>query len=332
MIAVTDKATQESDEKFVALEADARALAETHRDLQRAPRLVAHVFEPPLARRLERALRFFRARSSGDATLQTAAEWFLDNYYLIRRVARQVEEELPPGFFRRLPQLASGPAKGRPRIEALAEALVAKGNMMLDLAALRRFVDAYQEVQDVLSLTIAELWALPTILRATVLRRLVRFLHELNVPVYEHHPNTSQPRRSDTEAATIESISVEAGVGVERSIRALRALDTLDWKEFFQSTSRVEAILHADPAHIYARMDFPTCDSYRKVIESLAWATGSAEEDVANLAVALAREGASDERRGHVGYYLVAEGRPALEERLGYHPVGLERIRRFVTR
>ncbi len=203
---------------------------------------------------------------------------------------------------------------------------------MLDLAALRRFVDAYQEVQEVSSLTIAELWALPTILRATVLRHLIRFLHELQVPVYEHHLHASRPRRSDNEAATSEPMSVEAGVGVERSIRALRALDTLDWQDFFQSTSRVEAILHTDPAHVYAKMDFQTCDSYRKVIESLAWATGSAEEDVANMALTLARERASDERRGHVGYYLVAEGRPALEKQVGYRPVGLERIRRFVTR
>jgi len=193
-------------------------------------------------------------------------------------------------------------------------------------------VDAYQEVQEVSSLTIAELWALPTILRATVLRHLIRFLHELQVPVYEHHLHASRPRRSDNEAATSEPMSVEAGVRVERSIRALRALDTLDWQDFFQSTSRVEAILHTDPAHVYAKMDFQTCDSYRKVIESLAWATGSAEEDVANMALTLARERASDERRGHVGYYLVAEGRPALEKQVGYRPVGLERIRRFVTR
>ena len=52
---------------------------------------------------------------------------------------------------------------------------------MLDVVALRRFVDAYQEVSP---LTIAELWALPTMLRACVLQRLlVRFLDELHVPV-----------------------------------------------------------------------------------------------------------------------------------------------------
>ena len=33
-----------------------------------------------------------------DATLPKAAEWFLDNYYLIRRVARQVDEDLPRGL------------------------------------------------------------------------------------------------------------------------------------------------------------------------------------------------------------------------------------------
>ena len=49
------------------------------------------------------------------------------------------------------------------------------------------------------------------------------------------------------------------------------------WKVFFEKTNRVESILRTDPAEVYGRMDFETCDAYRKVIEALAWATGTAQ-------------------------------------------------------
>lgn len=71
------------------------------------------------------AHRALARRTAVDARLQSAAEWFLDNYYLIRRIARQVEEELPRGFVRHLPRLADDPARGRPRIDSLAAAAAA---------------------------------------------------------------------------------------------------------------------------------------------------------------------------------------------------------------
>lgn len=329
MTAATATAIPSAAVKAVALEAEARALAESQRDLERAAHLGAHFFEPQaVARPLDRAQKYLGASTSGNATNLKAADWFLDNYYLIRRVARQVEEELPRGFVRHLPRLASGAAKGQPRIEALARAIVSKTSIILDLAALRSFIDAYQEVSP---LTIAELWALPTMLRATVLQRLLQFLHELDVPVPKSDHRDLPPILLGDRDGKLDSGMLDPGSGVERSIHALRVLDAIDWQVFFESTNRVEAILRTDPAQVYARMDFKTCDSYRKVIEALAWATDRAEEDVAKLAISLARDGASDQRRGHVGYYLIALGRAALEARLGYRPGSLERIRRAVT-
>lgn len=329
VILAADAAAKENAAEAVVVEPGARALAEAQRDLKRAPRLVTHFIEPPtVARSLDRAQRHLGASPSGDVAVRKAAEWFLDNYYLIRRVARQVEEELPRGFVRHLPELALGPSKGTPRINALAQALVANSGVILDLARLRRFVDAYQDVSP---LTIAELWALPTMLRAAVLQHLLQFLDELHVPVFESHRRPGHRQLSADLSGKTESLSLDPGVGVERSIHALRVLDAIDWKAFFEKTNRVEAILRTDPAEVYSRMDFETCDSYRKVVEALAWATGCPEEDVANLAVALARADATDERLGHVGYYLVAGGRSVLEQRLEYRPVGLERVRRGVT-
>jgi cyclic beta-1,2-glucan synthetase len=296
----------------IAPGSDARALAETHRALQRAQRQRPHLLpqRSTIARALERTRRRLAATVAPQAALPRAVEWFLDNYYLIRRVARQVDEELPRGFVRHLPQLASGPSRGQLRVAALAQAMVTQSSIELDAASLHRFLEAYQAVSP---LTIAELWALPTMLRAAVLDQLMPLLDGLNVD------------------GVVKPLALDPTARVERAVRGLRVLDVIDWKTFFEKANRVDAILRADPAKVYARMTFETCDSYRKVVEALAWGTGATEEAVADLAIVLARGGATDDPRAHVGYYLVGAGRGYLEGRLGYHPVGLERVRRAVT-
>ena len=232
--------------------------------------------------------------------------------------------DLPRGFVKRLPQLASGPNRGLPRVDVLARDFIAKSGVVVDRMTLSRFVDAYQTVAP---LTIAELWALPTMLRASVLGSLLFFLDELHVPVDGAADRVRFPRPRIEGAPAL-----APAAGVERAIRALRLLAEIDWKAFFESSNRVEAALRRDPADVYARMDFDTCDSYRKAVEDLAWETGVPEEDVASLAVRLAQNAAPDSRRGHVGFYLVGGGRPTLEAQVGYRPKGIARVRRLVTR
>jgi cyclic beta-1,2-glucan synthetase len=314
--------------KGTALEVEARELAEGQRHQRRAEPGIANLIDlspSRIGRALERARRFFSSSHFEEVKLEKAAEWFLDNYYLIRRVARQAAQELPPGFLRRLPELASGPAKGVSRVDALARALVARSSIELDLGALQAYVNAYEDVSP---LTIAELWALPTMLRLSVLHGLLHFLEELDVPIHgrlERAPARRVP-------LDVESSGLDPGAGVERSIRALRLFAEIDWKTFFEKTSRVEAVLLRDPARIYGRMDFETCDAYRKSVEELAWVTGAAETDVANCAIELAGASTPDSRSSHVGYYLVGGGLRVLEERFGYRPQGLARLRRALTR
>ncbi len=269
------------------------------------------------------AQRYLSSLPAEDLTRSRAAAWFLDNYYLIRRVARQVAEELPWDFRRRLPQLSTGPNTGRARIDMVARALIAWTHLEPDPVVLRAVVDAYQGVT---ALSIAELWALPTMLRTCVLDHLLRFLDELHVPV------RTAPDRRARGRADEDGVALEPGAGVERAIRALRLLDVIDWKAFYEQTSSVERILRRDPARVYERMDFGTCDAYRRAVESLAWDTGRTEPGVADLAITLATEVADDDRRGHVGYYLVGDGRAALEQRLHHRPVGMARLRRGLTR
>jgi cyclic beta-1,2-glucan glucanotransferase len=300
-----------------AFEQRARSLAGSHGAIERPRRGVADFLDAPiLASSLEQAQRRLASGPSADAALRKPAEWFLDNYYLIRRVARQVAEELPRGFVQRLPVLASGPARGLPRLYDLARAVVVDQPIEVDAAVLQRFIHAYQQIA---TLTIAELWALPAMLRFAVLGGLVDCLRKLHL--VDEGPGTGTPEPA-----------LHPATGIERSIRLLRLLADVDWSGFFEENCRVEAILQRDPAHVYDRMDFATCDAYRKAVEELAWASGVTEGEVAERAVALALGGTPDERRGHVGFYLVGEGRGLLERAVRYRPAGIERLRRALRR
>ncbi|MBR9988405.1 MAG: cellobiose phosphorylase, partial [Gemmatimonadetes bacterium] len=309
--------------KTLALEAHARTLAEDHRARACHPASPEDLGRASVAHALEHANRHLVSMPSSDPAMPRAADWFVDNYYLIRRIARQIEEDLPVGFIRNLPAFVAGPAAGRLRIDVVAEDLIARTNIEFDAAVLSSFIEAYQRVTP---LTIAEVWALPTLLRLAVLRHLVRFLDELHIAIRGTENPGEQP------PAPAERVALDPGVGVEYSIRALRFLDGVDWKAFFARTNQVEAVLRRDPAQVYQRMDFASCDSYRQVVETLARETGRSEESIADLAITLAAEASPDERRRHVGHYLVGGGRSLLEQRVGYRPTGLARVRRTVLR
>ncbi|MFC3068472.1 hypothetical protein [Phenylobacterium soli] len=111
-----------------------------------------------------------RAAQAG-AAIPPAAEWLLDNFHLVERQVREIRTDLPPGFYRELPKLASGPLEGYPRIFGAAWAYVAHTDSRFDAEMLRRYLRAYQEVQP---LTIGELWAVPITLRILLIENLRR--------------------------------------------------------------------------------------------------------------------------------------------------------------
>ena len=100
-----------------------------------------------------------------------AAEWLLDNYHLVEEQIREIRDGLPPGYYRQLPKLATGPFAGYPRVFGVAWAFVAHTDSRFDPEMLRRFVRAYQRVQP---LTIGELWAVAITLRIVLVENLRR--------------------------------------------------------------------------------------------------------------------------------------------------------------
>ena len=249
----------------------------------------------------------------------SAAEWLLDNDFHVQRAILQVKEDLPPRFYDRLPGVADDGTAGLPRIYFLAHELLHATHLQISLNSAIHFIERYQ---DECPLSIAELWAFPTMLRLACMELLVTGFTRLfdNVPSpFKVGPGTRiSGTADDTEC-------------VSRAIANLVVISTIQWKDFFDRTSRVEAILQLDPAGVYPRMDFETRDRYRGRIEWMADHCALAERDVAERLLGHC-QAHSELPRDHVGYWLIGPGQPEFERAIDVRPPTSEGIRRRLRR
>ncbi|MEO7008381.1 MAG: cyclic beta 1-2 glucan synthetase, partial [Caldimonas sp.] len=115
------------------------------------------------------------ATADAERRFTPAAEWLLDNFYLIEEEIRTARRHLPRGYSRELPRLALDPANGAgaglPRVYDLALQAIAHGDGQVGRGPLSRFVAAYQSVQPLL---LGELWAFPIMLRLALIENLRR--------------------------------------------------------------------------------------------------------------------------------------------------------------
>jgi len=123
---------------------------------------------------------------------------------------------------------------------------------------------------------------------------------------------------------------------VRNIITSMRLVSDIDWATWFENVSLVDARLRAGSD--FAAMDFSTRNLYRSAIEQLARGSAKSEIEVAELALSRAHMAVSDgtpeaaERAGDPGYHLIAEGRPAFERGIDFHPPLRLRINRFNIR
>jgi cyclic beta-1,2-glucan synthetase len=124
-------------------------------------------------------LEYYRATAKAvqqELTITPAAEWLVDNFYIVEEQLREIRDDLPVGFYKKLPKLASGHLEGYPRVFGVAWAYVAHTDSRFDPEVLRAFVTAYQRVQP---LTIGELWAVAITLRIVLVENLRRIAERL---------------------------------------------------------------------------------------------------------------------------------------------------------
>src|SRR5688572_10772487 len=129
----------------------------------------------------EEKLRLFNRETllvNATRRVTPAAEWLLDNFYLIEEQIQMARRHLPRGYSRELPRLVSGPSAGLPRVYDLALELIAHTDAQVDEAQLSAFIAAYQTVN---ALKLGELWAIPIMLRLGLIENLQRIATRLTV-------------------------------------------------------------------------------------------------------------------------------------------------------
>jgi cyclic beta-1,2-glucan synthetase len=98
-----------------------------------------------------------------------AAEWLLDNYYIIEEQMSDIRRNLTSRAYEKLPILKNGYLRGLPRIYAIALELVVHSDGNIDEKTIVVFIKAYQ-TQSLLS--VGELWFLASMLRIALIDAL----------------------------------------------------------------------------------------------------------------------------------------------------------------
>jgi cyclic beta-1,2-glucan synthetase len=110
------------------------------------------------------------AQAAGEQ-ITPAAQWLLDNNYLVEETVYQIRRDLPRRFYRQLPLIAGPDGAELPRVLALAWCYVTHTDSAVSPDWFGAIVDGYQSVEP---LKIGELWALPSLLRFVLIENLRR--------------------------------------------------------------------------------------------------------------------------------------------------------------
>ncbi len=98
------------------------------------------------------------------------AEWIIDNEYMIDRCIHDILRNLPRTFFRSLPVIENYPFRGYfPYVYSLARDIVSASDLHLSQDQILAMVEEDQKNRH---LSIAELWALPQMLRIVLIEKI----------------------------------------------------------------------------------------------------------------------------------------------------------------
>jgi cyclic beta-1,2-glucan synthetase len=108
-------------------------------------------------------------------------------------------------------------------------------------------------------------------------------------------------------------------VTVRNVITSMKLLSAIDWTEFVEEVSLVDAVLRQGSD--FAAMDFPTRDRYRRAVENLARHSPLDEIAVARAVIRQSKSAPNDTdaaRRRDPGYYLISNGAAAFKRQIGH--------------
>jgi cyclic beta-1,2-glucan synthetase len=204
------------------------------------------------------------------------------------------------GALRQVPHVRDLNNEIVPRVLGLAEGFFQATECRFEEELLTTFLNGFQQV---VVLDLRELWALVPALKLALLEQIA---------------TRSEGIRKGDAAAVSEACLC---------VRSLEAVSHVHWKAVLEPLIVFEKVLEQDPAGTYPRMDFDSRDLYRSKVSSMALHADASEIEVARAALKLAQEARQRRyadprvslREGHVGFYLIDQGRRQLEQAVGYH-------------
>ena len=128
------------------------------------------------------------------------------------------------------------------------------------------------------------------------------------------------------------SIQAEMKISIGNSIQSLKYISNINWNELFNKISEIENIFNTEKSGIYPKMDLESKNAYRSKVEKIAKTFKISELHVAKKCVTCADKNCDGEKAGHIGYYLLDEGREVLIENLDVKVPVLYKLKNFFIR
>ena len=313
-----------------------------------------------------------------------AAEWLLDNLYLIEKEYKSIKHNMPQTYYKDLPVIYKGVMKGYPRVYHIAIEIVSHTDGRVDESVISNFIRAYQKNT---LLSSGELWAFPIMLRIALIQniskiteriiraeqdkkdaelvgerlinsfndgkivteisllnsekltfnshfteRLLKLLRDNGIDSKEVYSFIderlgAQETTSEKIIALEHQLEANFQISMGNSIKSIRVIEGLNWKNYFEKLSSVESILVEDPSCIYKKMDFESRDKYRHEIEKISKHTKLPESYIAKKAIECCNGHEVTENnsyKNHVGYYLIDDGIHELKEKIEYKNTGIQ--------
>ena len=136
--------------------------------------LGAFDFQNRIRESAAKILEVYRSTNAAQAkgeTITPAAQWLLDNNYLVEETIYQIKRDLPRRFYQQLPTLPLKDGTSVPRALAIAWAYVAHSDSSVSAQTFKAIVEGFQAVEP---MKIGEIWALPSLLRFVLIENLRR--------------------------------------------------------------------------------------------------------------------------------------------------------------
>lgn len=119
-------------------------------------------------------LRVYRSAArdvENGASITPAAEWLLDNHYIIEEAIQEVRRDFPKRYYRELQLMRLAGGAEIPRTLALAWLYVAHTHSTVSRETLTAMVQGFQAFE---TFSIGELWAIPSMVRFVLVENLAR--------------------------------------------------------------------------------------------------------------------------------------------------------------